>query len=154
MRSTNAKFAQFMKLKSQGVHFNEKLTNSAAMKNPSLMQKLLDFAGIDDSEQYETTLPVDLWNPGAFPDYAFKEGLSKSQQSILKKKEAQRTNGQRESIEFIPANGSNHSSRNGTPKVQNREVKSAAERVMAGLDKPRSRSPQTQGLKRKSRFDT
>lgn len=125
------------------------------MKNPSLMQKLLDFADIDEDEQYETSLPSSVWNPSAFPEYAFKEQLAKSQQKVLKKKEEEKSNGQRESIDFVSATNSNNSSRNGTPGLASRGgAMSAAERVMAGLDKGLSNSPQTQGVKRKSRFDT
>lgn len=155
VESTNTKFKQFLKLKKQGVHFNEKLANSAAMKNPSLMQKLLDFADIDETEQYLTALPSILWNPEAFPDYAFKEQLSKSQQMVLKRKEEEKSHGQRESIDFVSGTTSNSSSRTGTPGLTSRNnTKSAAERVMSGLDKGKASSPQVQGIKRKSRFDT
>lgn len=154
VQSTNAKFKQFLKLKKQGVHFNEKLANSAAMKNPSLMQKLMDFADLDETEQYETSLSPALWNPADFPERAFKEQLSKSQQRILKKREEERLNGQRESIDFVSASASGTSSRNGTPGIASRNgPKSAAERIMAGLDRGTSNSPQSGGVKRKSRFD-
>jgi hypothetical protein len=148
--STNAKFNHFMNLKKQGVHFNEKLSNSATLKNPSLMQKLMDFSDIDVAGQYATTLPKELWNPGSFPESAYKEELSKSQQTILKKREDDKNRGQRESVDFVPAIASGESSRNGTPKISQ---KSAAERIMAGLDRGKSHSPQI-GVKRKTRFES
>lgn len=155
VESTNAKFKQFLKLKQRGVHFNEKLVHSAAMRNPSLMQKLLDFAEIDEEEQYKTSLSNSLWNPAAFPEYAFKEHLAKSQQKILKRKEEEKSNSQRENIDFVSASTSNNTSRNATPGLVSRGgTKSAAERIMAGLDQGRSSSPHVQGVKRKSRFDT
>lgn len=154
--STNAKFKHFLELKKQGVHFNAKLSKSSAVKNPSLMHKLMDFADIEEAGQYSTTLPKELWDPSVFPQSAYKEELAKSQQRILKRREEGKTRGQRENIDFIPATSTaESSSRSGTPATGGRPVqKSAAERVMAGLDKGRSNSPQVQGVKRKSRFDS
>lgn len=152
--STNAKFKHFLELKKQGVHFNEKLAKSSALKNPGLMQKLMDFSDIDELGQYGTTLPKDLWDPNMFPEYAYKEELAKSQQKILKRKEDEKGRGQRESVDFVPAS-TDPSSRSGTPGAGGKQSqKSAAERVMAGLDKNRSSSPHVQSLKRKSRFDS
>ncbi|KAG4425841.1 hypothetical protein IFR04_001048 [Cadophora malorum] len=155
LQSTNAKFKHFLELKKQGVHFNDKLANSSALMNPGLMQKLMDFSDIDEAGQYATTLPKVLWNPDDFPAYAFKEELAKSQQRILKKKEDEKSRGQRETLDFVPATSPLEPvSRNGTPSNVGRSVqKSAAERIMAGLDRGRSSSPQV-GTKRKSRFDS
>ena len=140
------KLSHFRELKKQGIHFNEKLARSSALKNPSLLGKLMDAAGVPVAQQYDTTLPDNLWAPSAFPPWAFKEELAKSQQEILKKKEEERARSQRESIEFISASASGNSSRAGTPS-SNTGTKglrgSVAERVMAGLDKERSRSPHT-----------
>jgi HCNGP-like protein len=155
--STNAKFAQFLELKKQGIHFNEKLAKSSALKNPSLMEKLMDFADIDDVEQYGNTLSRELWDPLAFPGWAYKEELAKSQQRILKKREEVKTAGQRDSLDFVPATTSGDSSRGGTPGASSGRLgpKSTAERVMAGLDRGRSNSPVTQsGMKRKTRFES
>ena len=58
--STSIKFKHFLDLKKQGVHFNEKLSKSSALKNPSLMQKLMEFSDIDEEAQYATTLPKHL----------------------------------------------------------------------------------------------
>ena len=153
--STNDKFKHFLELKKKGIHFNEKLAKSAAMKNPRLMQKLMDFSDIDELGQYSTTLPKDLWDPSAFPETAFKEELATSQKRILKRKEEEKIRGQREAVDFVPASASTeNSSRNGTPG--GKAPKSAAERIMAGLDSDRGRSnsPHVQGAKRKGRFDT
>ncbi|CAL3962144.1 unnamed protein product [Diplocarpon coronariae] len=155
LASTNAKFKHFLGLKKQGVHFNEKLAKSDALKNPSLMQKLMDFADIDDAGQYLTTLPRDLWDPYGFPAHAFKEELAKSQQRILKRQEEDKAKGQRDSLDFVPATSTSEiPSRNGTLSNSGRPgQKSAAERIMAGLDINRPSSSQAQGSKRKSRFD-
>lgn len=153
--STNTKFKHFLDLKKQGIHFNQKLANSPALKNPSLMQKLMDFSDIDEAGQYATTLLKDLWNPDAFPDYAYKEELAKNQQKILKRKEEEKLKGPRESVDFVPATITEPSSRSGTPGAGGKgNQKSAAERIMAGLDRGRSSSPQVAGTKRKTRFDS
>jgi len=150
--ATEKKFAQFLQLKKQGLHLNEKLARSTALKNPSLMQKLMDFADISEEEQYATTLPKDIWDPSGFPKWAYKEELAKSQQQILKRREEEKLGGPRE---FVAATMSGESSRAGTPGVVSRGgPKSAAERVMAGLDRGKSGSPQVAGVKRKSRFDS
>lgn len=62
----NKKFQHFFDLKKEGVHFNEKLEWSSALKNPGLLEKLMDFAGLDEESLYDTTLPVDIWNPLQF----------------------------------------------------------------------------------------
>jgi len=153
--STSARFKHFLELKKQGIHFNEKLAKSSALKNPSLMQKLMDFSDIDEAGQYSTTLPKDLWDPHGFPEYAYKEEIAKSQQNILKRKEDEKLRGQRESVDFVPSSTAGESlSRSGTPGVGRSGQKSAAERVMAGLERGRSSSPQVQGTKRKTRFDS
>ena len=152
---TNIKFKKFLDLKKQGIHFNEKLAKSSALKNPSLMQKLMDFSDIDEAGQYATTLTKDLWNPDIFPEYAYKEELARSQQKTLKRKEEERLKGPRESVDFVPATASESSSRSATPGVAGRGIqKSAAERIMAGLDRGRLSSPPVAGMKRKTRFDS
>ncbi|KAI4222412.1 MAG: hypothetical protein L6R36_006175 [Xanthoria steineri] len=97
------KFEHFMLLKKQGMHFNDKLAGSSALKNPMLLQKLMSSAGLITNDQYATTLPKDLWDPTAFPAWAYKEELAKGQQDITSKKEDENTRRQRDCIEFIPA---------------------------------------------------
>lgn len=116
------------------------------------MQKLMDFADVSEEDQYATTLPKDVWDPSAFPKWAYKEELAKSQQQVLKRREEEKLGGPRE---FVPASGSGESSRSATPSAAPRGASmSAAERVMAGLDRGKSNSPQVAGTKRKSRFES
>jgi hypothetical protein len=138
------KFQHFLELKKQGVHFNEKLASSSALKNPSLLKKLMDYAGLDEQDQYSTTLPEDVWNPKGFPPWAFKEELARSQQEVTKKKEEERAKTRRESIEFVSANNSGQSSKEATPRASTGAKSlrgSAADRVMAGLDRGETSSP-------------
>ena len=138
------KFAHFLRLKQQGVHFNAKLATSSALKNPSLLPKLMEFAGVKDQQQYATTLPVDLWNPERFPDFAYKEELAKSQKEISKRKEEEKAKAIREGIEFVSATDSRQPGRGATPGIgagSKATRGSAAERVMAGLDRDRTSSP-------------
>jgi hypothetical protein len=141
---TTAKFVHFLELKKQGIHFNEKLAKSSALKNPSLLQKLMGFAGIEGQAQYATTLPKEIWDPEDFPTWGYKEELAKSQQEITKRLEEVRARELRETIDFVPATASRESSRGGTPGLSSGGKslgRSAAERVMAGLDRERTRSP-------------
>lgn len=142
LHGMDAKFNHFLLLKKQGVHFNEKLAHSSALKNPSLLQKLMDFAGVEDGDQYATTLPKDVWDPLVFPAWAFKEELAKRQQEFLKKREEAKARQQRESIEFVSPAGlvkgvGGSASESGSKGFR----VSAVERVMAGLDRDRMRSP-------------
>ena len=146
--SIEKKFEHFLELKRQGVHFNEKLSKSAALKNPSLLPKLMASAGLDGHAQYSTTLPGNIWDSTAFPDCAFKEGLTKSQQELSKRKE-EKARIQRESVDFVLATNSGQSSSGGAPKSAGAKGfrNSAAERVMAGLDRERTGSPQTMSMR-------
>ncbi|KNG86053.1 hypothetical protein ANOM_005817 [Aspergillus nomiae NRRL 13137] len=101
--NVNAKFAHFLSLKKQGVHFNEKLAFSASLKNPSLLKKLMEHAGIDDQMQYFTSLPPEVWNVSGLPRWGFKEELFKSQKKFHQKAEEQWSADQRETIEFVAA---------------------------------------------------
>lgn len=151
------KFAHFLELKKQGVHFNAKLASSSALKNPSLLPKLMDFAGLDEPQQYATTLPVDLWDPAGFPEWAYKEELLKFQQSTLKRKEEEKAKASRESIDFVSATNSGQSSRGGIPGfgADSKAARgSALERVMAGLDPERwTSSPSLNVERRGGRMD-
>ncbi|KAJ6445877.1 translocator protein [Purpureocillium lavendulum] len=96
-------FEQFLKLKQTGTHFNAKLQNSAALKNPSVTDKLMDFAGLDDAQLYETTLPLDLWNPTAFPETAYVDKLKQTRERLAKRMESTKSTGSRSSVDFVPA---------------------------------------------------
>jgi HCNGP-like protein len=107
--SLNKKVDQFLDLKKKGIHFNSKLANSTALRNPALMDKLMDFVelGPDGEEkglrsQYVTTLPSDVWNPtgSAFPDWAFRGPLKESQDRVRKEHEAERAAGKR-GVDFV-----------------------------------------------------
>ena len=99
--TANAKFAHFLSLKKHGTHFNEKLAGSKSLKNPSLLKKMMNHAGIDDKAQYSTSLSHDLWDASKLPDWGFKEELLKTQQEIRHKTEEKRLTGQRDTVEFV-----------------------------------------------------
>ncbi|KAI0424162.1 HCNGP-like protein-domain-containing protein [Xylaria sp. FL1042] len=77
--ATSKKFENFLELKKKGVHFNARLAETPSMKNPALADKLMAFVELEHRDQYRTTLPADLWDPEAFPRYAYKEQLRQSQ---------------------------------------------------------------------------
>jgi HCNGP-like protein len=102
----SGKTTQFLSLKKQGVHFNDKLAASSSLKNPSLFVKLREHTGIDNESQYSTTLPHDIWDHTSLPAWAYKEELYKTQQSIRAKiDEARQSNKNRPAVEFVPASG-------------------------------------------------
>lgn len=131
------KFEHFLELKKQGVHFNEKLGRSTALKNPSLHEKLMTFAGLGQGDQYVTTLSKDLWEPEGYPPCAYKEQLVETQQAISNRREEERSRLQRDCIEFIPGTRTGHSISGETtsPELRSKGPRvSVAERVMAGLN--------------------
>ncbi|EPQ65848.1 hypothetical protein BGT96224_3785 [Blumeria graminis f. sp. tritici 96224] len=97
----NLKFNRLLELKARGIHFNEKLESSTALKNPTCMQNLMDLANMDETDQYLTTLPKSYWNPKAFPDHAYVDNLENSRRKISKELDKGRS--QRESVDFVPA---------------------------------------------------
>lgn len=99
--AANAKFEHFLSLKKQGVHFNAKLANSSSLKNPSLLKKMMEHAGIDEQSQYDTALPADLWSTSNLPKWGFKEELLKAQQEVRRQMEEKTSSGQRSSIDFV-----------------------------------------------------
>ncbi|ORY62202.1 HCNGP-like protein-domain-containing protein [Pseudomassariella vexata] len=108
---TNKKFEQFLELKKKGVHFNSKIAQSSALKNPGLMDKLMEFVELDPRDQYRTTLGTDLWDPAVgFARHAYKEQLRLSQTEIGKA----RVRVQGAPVEFVPAS---EGSRDNTPGV-------------------------------------
>ncbi|KAF2156788.1 hypothetical protein K461DRAFT_4228 [Myriangium duriaei CBS 260.36] len=56
----NKKIRHFLDLKRQGVHFNQRLLSSNALRNPGMASKLMDFAGIEGVIQYDHALAEGL----------------------------------------------------------------------------------------------
>ena len=119
--AANDRFRRFLELKAKGVHFNEDLSKKSVFKNPSLLSNMMARVGIDEQEQYRTSLPVGLWSPTDFPEWAYKEGLLKSQQEVQGKNEANKkmlSAAGKRTIEFTSESGSGASSRKSTPGQQ------------------------------------
>ena len=98
------KLEQFAQLKKQGIHFNERLAQSASIKNPNLFNKLMSSFGIED-EQYTTSLSRDVWDPDQFPEWAYKDGLAKAQSAAQKKKKDREWEAGH--VDFTPAKKTN-----------------------------------------------
>ncbi|KAI1078304.1 HCNGP-like protein-domain-containing protein [Whalleya microplaca] len=133
--AVNKKFEQFLELKKQGVHFNSKIAQSTALKNPALMDKLLNFAEIDQKAQYATTLGTDIWDPAGFPRWAYKEQLKQSQTEITQS----RARSKGSPVKFVPPAGESTQSAAAATASQN-SAHDAAHKPSTG--------------KRKTRFDT
>lgn len=129
-----AKFDHFRQLKRQGIHFNEKLLRSEALRNPNLLEKLTAFVGVGGTDQYASNLPKEIWDPTAFQEDAFAVKLAKSQQEVLENRQAE----ERSKIEFVRAAPPPGVSITMPLVSQDRKAAgSAAERVMAGLNRER-----------------
>ncbi|KAJ5343527.1 uncharacterized protein N7506_003351 [Penicillium brevicompactum] len=99
--AVNAKFEHFLSLKKQGVHFNSKLASSTSLKNPSLLANMMSHAGITEQSQYDTSLPADVWSTSTLPPWGFKGELLRAQHELRRNMEAQKTSGQRTSVDFV-----------------------------------------------------
>ncbi len=118
--AANARFARFLELKAKGLHFNEDLAKKSSFLNPALLATMMARAGIDEEDQYNTSLPLDLWSPKGFPNWAYKEELHETQQAVREgaEKKALSSAGKR-TIEFAPSGGnSGNSSIRSTPSYQ------------------------------------
>lgn len=103
--AANAKFEHFLSLKKQGVHFNSKLASSSSLKNPSLLKKMMEHAGINEQSQYNTALSTELWDASSLPQWGFKEELLRAQQDARQKLDEKNASGQRSAVEFVSGSG-------------------------------------------------
>lgn len=53
--------------------------------------------------EYTTTLPADLWDPRAFPGWAFRDQLRRTREVVAKEREVARSAPGRSAVEFVPA---------------------------------------------------
>ncbi len=116
----DAKFKRFLELKTQGVHFNEDLAKKSSFRNPGLLATMMTRAGLQDDDQYKTSLPLDVFDPTGFPPSAYKEELWRSQQSLKVQEQIDKKSlsaaGKR-TIEFTSGGKSGASSRDSTPGI-------------------------------------
>lgn len=116
--ATNARFKKFLDLKTKGVHFNHDLASKSTFRNPSFLSTMKVRVGLDDTDQYRTSLPLELWDPLCFPGSAYKEELLRRQQAIREQNSATKkslsASGKR-TIDFTPGGTSGASSRDSTP---------------------------------------
>jgi hypothetical protein len=119
--ATEARFKKFLELKAAGLHFNQDLAKKSSFRNPALLSTLAERAGLDQMDQYSTTLPTSIWSPNDMPSWAYKDELAKSQQAVrdqqaVRKKQASAAG--KRSIDFVSANGSGRNSQSSTPGSQ------------------------------------
>lgn len=145
------KFSQFLDLKNKGTHFNQRLENSSVLRDPSHLRRLMDFAGINEEDQYASTLPEGLGVPVKWPDWAYGDELNASQKKIGKAREEARAKLPRESIDFVSARSATSSS-TATPHAKGAR-QSAAGRVIGGLDKQQSSHSSSQSTGKRKELE-
>ena len=109
LAATTKKFDRFLELKRQGIHFNERLQSSASLRNPSLLPKLMDFAGISTEDSYRSSLSEEVDIAVKWPEDCYVEGLMKQNERRERKRVQER-----DKVDFVPAR-SGGSSASGTP---------------------------------------
>ncbi|KIW17590.1 hypothetical protein PV08_04785 [Exophiala spinifera] len=121
--AVEARFKKFLDLKTRGTHFNEDLASKSAFRNPGLLATMMLRVGLDEEDQYKTSLPKQVWNPTGFPKSAYREELLRAQQTLrdqeLATKKSLSASGKR-TIEFTSAGKSGDSSRDSTPGMPNK----------------------------------
>jgi hypothetical protein len=121
-----AKFKRFFELKAKGIHFNKDLATKSSFNNPALLSTMLERFGIEGMDQYRTSLPLDIWDPTAFPPRAFKEELLRSQQEIKTREETEKkvlsASGKR-TIDFTSGGTSGTSSKASTPGTSAKRIR-------------------------------
>ncbi|GIZ49663.1 hypothetical protein CKM354_001269100 [Cercospora kikuchii] len=109
LAATTKKLERFLELKKQGVHFNDRLQNTTSLRNPSLLPKLMEFAGLTREDGYASSLSEDVAVPVKWPEECYIEALV--QQNERREKKRLRD---RDHVDFVPAK-SGGSSASGTP---------------------------------------
>eukprot|EP01105_Mastigella_eilhardi_P021102 TRINITY_DN507_c0_g1_i5.p1 TRINITY_DN507_c0_g1~~TRINITY_DN507_c0_g1_i5.p1 ORF type:complete len:320 (+),score=109.17 TRINITY_DN507_c0_g1_i5:31-960(+) len=67
-----AKLEKYWTLRRQGTSINASLRQSQAFNNPDILEKLIDFVGIDE---IGSNYPTDIFNPHGFEECDFYDGL-------------------------------------------------------------------------------
>ncbi|TGJ73379.1 hypothetical protein EYR41_000479 [Orbilia oligospora] len=140
--ATSKKFATFLNLKKKKVHFNQKLSQTMALRNPNLLENLMMHVGMDSVGQYASNWRKDIWNPD--PKF-LGEGIEslRGENAVqalarLQKVGFEERMAERKTVEFVGSSSAS-SDKGGSGKPQ--APMSAAERVMSGLDRERKPSP-------------
>ncbi|KAF2769831.1 hypothetical protein EJ03DRAFT_271433 [Teratosphaeria nubilosa] len=109
LAATTKKFERFLELKKQGVHFNQRLQNSSSLRNPSLLPKLMEFAGVSREDSWASSLPEDIAVPVKWQEDCYVEKLTKQNARREKKRVAER-----DKVEFVAAGKGDGSSAPGS----------------------------------------
>jgi hypothetical protein len=64
--------------------------------------KMMNHNEINEQSQYDTSLPIGLWDPSKLPIWGFKQELLNTQQKFRQNMEEKRPLGQRSSVDFVP----------------------------------------------------
>jgi len=125
LSATTKKFDRFLELKRKGVHFNARLQTSTSLRNPSLLPKLMEFAGVGLEDGYRSTLTGDVGEvPVRWGEESYVEAIVREGERWRKRRLKER-----EKVEFVGAR-SGGSSAVGTPKgVEGGDGRKASEGV-------------------------
>ncbi|EPS42721.1 hypothetical protein H072_3326 [Dactylellina haptotyla CBS 200.50] len=140
--ATAKQFATFLDLKKKNVHFNQKLSQTTALRNPNLLENLMQHVGMDSTGQYASNWNKLMWNPdpkglGAGIEKAKGENAVQALARLQKEGFEERL-AERKTVEFVgSSSGASEKAEKGKAQVP----MSAAERIMSGLDRDRKPSP-------------
>ncbi|KAK6528848.1 hypothetical protein TWF694_004082 [Orbilia ellipsospora] len=141
-------FASFLSLKQKNVHFNQKLSQTTALRNPNLLENLMQHVGMDLTGQYASNWNKEIWNPdpkflGAGIEKAKGETAVQALVRLQKEGFEERML-ERKTVEFVGSTSaavSEKVEKSSAGGKAGQVPMSAAERVMSGLDRERKPSP-------------
>ena len=90
---------KYLALKAQGKHFNQTLADNPAFRNPSMINRLREFVGIED--EYGSNMPREVWSHLELPKFAYADKIAQ-QQRETESADAERQAG-RKAVDFAPA---------------------------------------------------
>ncbi|KAJ9667305.1 hypothetical protein H2201_002506 [Coniosporium apollinis] len=125
---STAKIAHFLELKRQGTHFNARLADSVALRNPELLGKLMEFAGISQEDSYASTLSEEegLGVLSEWPEDGYADFLQRSQTEICDRRDEAVRKAGRERVEFVGAASTSASAPSSAPAAASTAVGTGA----------------------------
>ncbi|KAI8824457.1 HCNGP-like protein-domain-containing protein [Fimicolochytrium jonesii] len=76
---TQAKIEKWLAIKASGTHFNDRLEQTHAFRNPSIMSKLIEYLDLDE---LGSNYPKDIFDPHSFPKEAFFDQIAQAQDTL------------------------------------------------------------------------
>ncbi|KAL7008132.1 hypothetical protein EMMF5_002314 [Cystobasidiomycetes sp. EMM_F5] len=103
----DAKLRHFHSLRAQGIRFNATLQANKSFRNPSILQKLVDFVAVDEKK---SAFPAQVWESSAgMGADAWADAIAETQKQKSEERQKAQERGKRSNIEFESSSQSSSS---------------------------------------------